>query len=254
MKEFNEDERFYSAGENMQNVKDYGIRANLHIHTIVSDGRLNVHELLDKAAEYADSAAENNPDESMNLNDDGIQLPAEGENSEIAGQMPPQENAAPEPEQLPEPPSVAPQVKDEPKPKDMNQAMTNAFSNNPSELRVTKTSWAVAPYIVSDADFKAFLQTSGRAIQAEIKNNLTTVRDNTYSENTKVQIIFNEGVIKDIVISKSSGSKQIDEIVLQSVKDYMENVQLPKLSETTVETIKKTNGNYSFKITLSVNF
>lgn len=198
--------------------------------------------------------AENNPDESMNLNDDGIQLPAEGENSEIAGQMPPQENAAPEPEQLPESPSVAPQVKDEPKPKDMNQAMTNAFSNNPSELRVTKTSWVVAPYIVSDADFKAFLQTSGRAIQAEIKNNLTTVRDNTYSENTKVQIIFNEGVIKDIVISKSSGSKQIDEIVLQSVKDYMANVQLPKLSDNTVEAIKKANGNYSFKITLSVNF
>lgn len=201
--------------------------------------------------------SEGNPDDGISLSDEAAQLPSVGENAENSEQLPPPtENAVTEPQKLPEPPSVAPQPNkaEQSKSKDMNQAMTNAFSANPGELKVTKTSWAVAPYIVADAGFKAFLQTSGRAIQAEIKKNLVSVRDNTYSENTKVQISINEGAVKEIVISKSSGSKQIDEIVLQSVKDYMANIQLPKLSETTVETIKKTNGNNSFKITLSVNF
>jgi len=204
-----------------------------------------------------------NQEENLNLDEgeEGIQLPEEGENKELAEQMPPQEKAVAEKngeEQLPPPPAPATETK-KPQPetaksKDMNQAMTNAFSDNPSSLKVTKTSWAVAPYIAADTEFKAFLQTSGRAIQASIKKNLLTVKDNTYSENTKVQIVFSDGKIADVSISKSSGSKQIDEIVLQSVKDYMNNAQLPKLSETSVQAIKNANGNNSFKLTLSVNF
>ena len=202
-----------------------------------------------------------NQGEGLNLDEgEGIQLPEEGENKELAEQMPPQEKPVAEngEEQLPPPPSTAPENKkpqpETPKAKDMNQAMTNAFSDNPSVLKVTKTAWAVAPYIAADTEFKAFLQTSGRAIQASIKKNLQSVKDNTYSENTKVQILFSDGQIGDITISKSSGSKQIDDIVLQSVKDYMGNAQLPKLSETSVQAIKNANGNNSFKITFSVNF
>lgn len=48
--QFNDNEEFYSAGENNANVKSGTIRANLHIHTQASDGFFTVQKLLDDAA------------------------------------------------------------------------------------------------------------------------------------------------------------------------------------------------------------
>jgi len=57
MKDFNENESAYSVGVDDENIKNHTIRANLHIHTLASDGYLSTQELLDKAAAYADEAA-----------------------------------------------------------------------------------------------------------------------------------------------------------------------------------------------------
>ncbi|MFA7657893.1 MAG: hypothetical protein WCY19_00495 [Candidatus Gastranaerophilaceae bacterium] len=59
MREFDGHEEFYSAGINDENIKNRTIRANPHIHTIASDGFSSVQEILDKAADYADKAAQN---------------------------------------------------------------------------------------------------------------------------------------------------------------------------------------------------
>ena len=61
MKEYNNNEMAYSSGKNLENVKSKKMRANLHIHTTASDGLMSVQEILDKAAEYADKVAKNNP-------------------------------------------------------------------------------------------------------------------------------------------------------------------------------------------------
>lgn len=45
-------------GFDLSGVEKKSLRANLHMHTIHSDGQMSVKELLDKAAEYADSVAE----------------------------------------------------------------------------------------------------------------------------------------------------------------------------------------------------
>lgn len=57
LSEFNENEDAYSAGIEDEHIKNKTIRANLHIHTLASDGALSTQELLDKAAKYADEAA-----------------------------------------------------------------------------------------------------------------------------------------------------------------------------------------------------
>ena len=61
LKDFNDNEQFYSVGKDDENILNHKMRANLHIHTTASDGEMTVKELLDKAAEYADSVAKNNP-------------------------------------------------------------------------------------------------------------------------------------------------------------------------------------------------
>jgi len=59
MKDFNDNEEFYSVGVDDNNLKNRTLRANLHIHTLASDGFLPIEELLNKAADYADKVAQN---------------------------------------------------------------------------------------------------------------------------------------------------------------------------------------------------
>ena len=61
MKAFNDTETVYSSGDNLKNVAANEMRANLHMHTIASDGSLSARELLDSAAKYADKVALRNP-------------------------------------------------------------------------------------------------------------------------------------------------------------------------------------------------
>lgn len=59
MSNFNENENFYSVGENDLNIKNKTIRANLHIHTLASDGLFTTQKLLDGAVSYANEVAKN---------------------------------------------------------------------------------------------------------------------------------------------------------------------------------------------------
>ena len=61
LKDFDSSEEFFSVGKNDENILNHKMRANLHMHTIASDGSLTPQQLLDKAAEYADKVAEKNP-------------------------------------------------------------------------------------------------------------------------------------------------------------------------------------------------
>lgn len=57
IKQYSEDESVYSVGVNDENILNKKIRANLHIHTLASDGFMSTEELLEKARIYADEAA-----------------------------------------------------------------------------------------------------------------------------------------------------------------------------------------------------
>ena len=59
--EFDNNETVYSSGENFENVLNHKMRANIHMHTIASDGALSVQELLDKSTKYANQVVLNNP-------------------------------------------------------------------------------------------------------------------------------------------------------------------------------------------------
>ena len=61
MKDFDNKPEVFSVGKDFENVKNRSMRANLHMHTLASDGSLSVAELLDKAAEYADKVKNKNP-------------------------------------------------------------------------------------------------------------------------------------------------------------------------------------------------
>lgn len=62
MKNFDSSEKPYSVGFKDINLKTNNMRANLHIHTLASDGALSTEELLNKAAKYANAVVLKHPE------------------------------------------------------------------------------------------------------------------------------------------------------------------------------------------------
>ncbi len=95
-------------------------------------------------------------------------------------------------------------------------------------LEVKKLSWSVPDYVSYNDEFKKYLQTAGRSLKLSLSSDLLLATEYAYSNEIQVNVILSkEGTIKDAKILKSSGSNQIDEIVLRTVNDTLKVVKAP---------------------------
>ena len=95
-------------------------------------------------------------------------------------------------------------------------------------LDVSKISWKVADYVAYDQNFKNYFQSVGRNLKLLITNDLLLATDYAYSNVVDVSISFNkDGSFKNAQIITSSGSTQIDNIILQSIKTSLSRKNAP---------------------------
>lgn len=118
---------------------------------------------------------------------------------------------------------------------------------NPQGTYVTvkKLSWEVPDYLSYSNNITKYLQTAGKSIKLSLSSDLLLTSEYAYSNQVKVAMtLSNDGNLKDINIVKSSGSDQINKIVLQTVKDTL-NVIKPATGEVPTP---------EFKLGLTINF
>lgn len=129
--------------------------------------------------------------------------------------------------------------------RDMGQAVSEAFMSDPISANVSKVAWEVPEeYAYNDA-FRKYLQTAGKNIKLTLQNDLLTASEMAYSDKIVMELeIGKTGGVKAANIAVSSGSKQIDKIVLQSVKETLGYLKLPS---------GEVNGQ-SVNATLIINF
>ena len=100
---------------------------------------------------------------------------------------------------------------------------------NPIEtpyLEVQKLTWSVPDYLSYNDQFKRYLQTAGKSLKLTLSSDLLLATEYAYSPEMSVDIILaKEGTFKDAKIGLSSGSSQIDGIVLRTVKDTLKVVK-----------------------------
>lgn len=114
-----------------------------------------------------------------------------------------------------------------------------------SYLSVQKLVWDVPDYLSYSNKMKNYLMTAGKSIKLSLSADLLLATEYAYSNQVKVSMkLSNDGTVQDAKIVSSSGSKQIDDIVLQSVKDTL-NVVKPPAGE-----VKGSNFNLSLIIYL----
>lgn len=156
----------------------------------------------------------------------------EQNNSNILEKNLPKLDEQPIPEDItdvtPEKRPQKPKLEDAAKQVEQNVNKQNTPVMESPYIEVKKLSWAVPDYISYNDSFKKYLQTAGKSLKLSLSSDLLLATEYAYSNQIQVDIVLSkEGGIQDAKILQSSGSTQIDDIVLRTVKDTLKVVKAP---------------------------
>ena len=142
-------------------------------------------------------------------------------------------------EQLPPPPENVPETKTASVPEltesdlikpverksngDVNKTIVNAFSTNASPVSLRALNWFCASELFSEINFKNYLQTVDNTLKQNLRNNFMGLVESSPKDSVAAKFaIDNRGNLKKAIISESSGSEEIDNVVLQSINETFE--------------------------------
>ncbi len=97
-----------------------------------------------------------------------------------------------------------------------------------SYLDVKRLVWDVPDFLSYSPKIQNYLRTAGKSIKLSLSADLLLATEYAYSNQVKISLkLSKDGNIQEAKIVQSSGSGQIDNIVLQSVKDTLNVVKPP---------------------------
>ena len=101
----------------------------------------------------------------------------------------------------------------------MNQAMTNAFSDNQNTLEISNISWQKPEKLVLTNDLKEYLSALGASVWDDLDNDIQSVQGYIASNPAKILVKINtKGEIDSVKVKESSGSAEIDDVIVQAIK------------------------------------
>lgn len=125
------------------------------------------------------------------------------------------------------------EVKKAPQTKELKNTAIPARPKQSSNayINVSKLVWDVPSNLSYSPNMQNYLRTAGKSIKLSLSADLLLADEYAYTNQVKVGLkIGKDGAVQDARILSSSGSTQIDNIVLQSVKNTL-NVLKPPSSE-----------------------
>lgn len=97
-----------------------------------------------------------------------------------------------------------------------------------SFIEVKKLSWEVPDYVSYNASFRQYFQSAGKSLKLALTSDLLLATDFTYTDQVRVSVTFNQdGSYKESRMLLSSGSKQVDDIVLRTVNQTLSVLKAP---------------------------
>ena len=110
----------------------------------------------------------------------------------------------------------------------LNDDIAKAIAYQSGPVKITNISWEVSASLASDPVFKNYLMVTGQALKSALATDLTLATDRVTNNVVKIQIILDlQGNIIDSTIQTSSGSGQVDKIVLRTLKNTLSYTKLP---------------------------
>lgn len=109
-----------------------------------------------------------------------------------------------------------------------NATMNKKAVSSDSYLEVSKLVWNVPDNLSYNPKIQNYLRTTGKSLKLALSADLLLATEYAYTNQMKVNInIGSNGEIQQATIGSSSGSTQIDNIMLQSVKETLSAVKPP---------------------------
>ena len=109
-----------------------------------------------------------------------------------------------------------------------NTAMNKKPASSGSYLQVNKLVWNVPDNLAYSPKMQNYLRATGKSMKLALSTDLLSASEYAYTNQMKVNLkIGSNGDIQQATVGSSSGSTQIDNIVLQSVKDTLSAVKPP---------------------------
>lgn len=97
-----------------------------------------------------------------------------------------------------------------------------------SFIEVKKLSWEVPDYVSYNGNFRQYFQSAGKSLKLALTSDLLLATDFTYTDQVRVSVTFNQdGSYKESRMLLSSGSKQVDDIVLRTVNQTLSVLKAP---------------------------
>ncbi|MDE6138731.1 MAG: hypothetical protein K2F57_04600, partial [Candidatus Gastranaerophilales bacterium] len=97
-----------------------------------------------------------------------------------------------------------------------------------SFIDIKKLTWEVPDYISYNPQFKQYFQSVGKSLKLTLTSDLLLAKDYLYSNQVRVSVNFDkDGTFKTSQIIVSSGSQEIDKIVLQTVNQTLKALKAP---------------------------
>ncbi len=97
-----------------------------------------------------------------------------------------------------------------------------------SFIDIKKLTWEVPDYVSYNPQFKQYFQSVGKSLKLTLTSDLLLAKDYLYSSQVRVSVTFDkDGTFKTSQIIVSSGSQEIDKIVLQTVNQTLKALKAP---------------------------
>jgi len=121
---------------------------------------------------------------------------------------------------------------------DMGKAVSDAFLSEPVNATISKIAWEVPEDLAYNDSFRKYLQIAGKNLKLNLQNDLLLTNEMAYSNKVIVDLVITKNsTLQSSKVLVSSGSQQIDKIVLQSVKETIKYLKVPssELNSPTAE-------------------
>ena len=119
---------------------------------------------------------------------------------------------------------------------DVNKAIANAFAQNGSGVSLRGLNWFCTSELFSDRIFKNYLQNLDNTLKQNLKNNILNATQTPPKDTVAAKFaVDNNGNLQKVIISESSGLEEIDNIVLQSIKESFEGEKSMILNDSALK-------------------
>ncbi len=116
---------------------------------------------------------------------------------------------------------------------DINKAITKALSANKNLITLRGVNWKCEAELFSDRAFKKYLQNIDNTLKQNLKGNIMGVTEVPPKNQVITKFaVDNNRNLRKVIITQSSGSSEVDEIVLRSINETFEGEKSPILTDS----------------------